>query len=123
MVCRSSNSGSCRRENITYQIECKDCNYIYIGETSRNAYTRGKEHLAACEKADPNSVLYEHSMNVHNDNSSERFGMFVTGTYESALSRQITEATKIFRTSKRRLLNRKSEWGHNRMIHTVVAIE
>ena len=39
----------CTRESIGYALECGDCRMQgvirrYIGETSRSAYTRGKEH-------------------------------------------------------------------------------
>ena len=54
MVCATGgNKGnmSCRTTGITYKIECKTegCGAIYIGETSDNAYTRGKEHLQTLE--------------------------------------------------------------------------
>ena len=41
--------GDCRKNNVNYEIECQLCpegkKHVYIGETSRNLYTRGKEHL------------------------------------------------------------------------------
>ena len=38
----------------------------YIGETSRNAYSRGKEHLAGLRNKSAISCLWEHCRDVHN---------------------------------------------------------
>ena len=40
-VCRTEGKGPCSRESVTYEIKC---NSVYVGETSRSTYTRGKEH-------------------------------------------------------------------------------
>ena len=41
--------GNCLKSNIQYQLECQLCpvedTCVYIGETSRNLYTRSREHL------------------------------------------------------------------------------
>ena len=37
--------GRCRVDGITYKLICKGCDEVYVGETSKNAYTRGLEHL------------------------------------------------------------------------------
>ena len=41
--------GDCRKNNINYEIECQLCpegeRPVYSGETSRNFYTRAKEHV------------------------------------------------------------------------------
>ena len=47
LVCRTDGKGPCDRQSVTYEIKCTECNNIYVGETSRSAYTRGKE----CEKS------------------------------------------------------------------------
>ena len=42
--------GNCRGGGINYEIECQLCpeeeKIVYIGESSRNLYTRSREHLA-----------------------------------------------------------------------------
>ena len=47
LVCRRDEKGPCDRQSVTYEIKCTECNNIYVGETSRSAYTRGKE----CKKS------------------------------------------------------------------------
>ena len=61
-VCVSNGKGNCRTENVNYEIECtrEGCEHIYYGETSRNSYCRGIEHLKGIEKRDSNSVFVEH---------------------------------------------------------------
>ena len=56
---------------ITYSITCMECAYdnkkekINIGETLRNAYTRGKEHLKSLAMKEENSVLWRYSKDKH----------------------------------------------------------
>ena len=44
-MCVEGDGGRCRIEGITYKLTCKGCDEVYVGETSKNAYTRGLEHL------------------------------------------------------------------------------
>ena len=78
--------------------------YIYIGESSRNAYCRGKEHLLGLVKKDENSALFRHIVDSHpesvGDNAPYNYIMNVTGKYKTALTRQLAEAVKIEQTNK-----------------------
>ena len=45
-VCLTVIKGNCRTENFTYEIVCKgESEYVYIGESGRKAFCRGREHL------------------------------------------------------------------------------
>ena len=56
MVCGNGGKGGrSRRTGVTYEVKCKRCGEKYIGETSRNAYTRGKEHMSGIEKKSKDS--------------------------------------------------------------------
>ena len=114
MVCggrRVGRSGkACRTEGVTYQIECVSCGCVYVGETARNAYTRGLEHQTSVSRKDLTSPLYIHCVDQHNDSPVE-FQMEVTGTFGGdALKRQITESVHIQSTPAHLLLNRRDEW-------------
>ena len=47
LQCRTGDVGKCRISHITYELICLEpgCLYFYFGETNRNGYSRGCEHL------------------------------------------------------------------------------
>ena len=120
-VCLSDGKGNCMKENINYEIECtrERCEYIYYGETCRNAYSRGREHLKGIERRDRNSVFVEHVKDKHNsDFLSDKccgYQMNVRETHKTALDRQITEAVKIDMSNKQ-TLNRKTGFRINNVL-------
>ena len=127
MVCTTKEGGkgvSCRKEGVTYEIECREegCGAKYIGETSSNAYTRGREHLQALQHHHTSSPLWKHTENAHK-HSTPKYSMKVTGIYKhDATLRQISEAVKINTAPQDKLLNDKSEWGHTPLARTVIEI-
>ena len=102
------------KSNITYEMECRLClgdeKCIYVGETSRNLYTRAKEHMNKyrSEKSNHDSFIKQHQVEYHHDQLAE-FKARVTGLFRDCLSRQVTEAVYI-RRSDTHVLNSKSEW-------------
>ena len=106
--------GDCLKSNVTYELECKLCpgneKCIYVGETSRNLYTRAKEHYEKYKSVQRNhsSFIKQHQVDVHEDQPAE-FKAKMTGSFRDCLSRQVTEAVLI-RRSDRPILNTKSEW-------------
>ena len=112
MVCAYGGGGHCRREGVTYEVECKDCGDRYIGETSRNAYTRGLEHMSDLARKDEKSPLHMHSIEKHGGEKMN-FTMKVTGIFGGdATKRQLREAVLIQQTNN--LINRQDEW---RQVH------
>ena len=122
MVCKEENSkGNCRRENINYDIICQTCGDVYKGETSRNAYSRGLEHIAGLNKKSKDSVLWRHIQEKHpNFVTQPNFIMTVTSTHESALDRQVMEAVNIDSTPQAVLINSKQEFRHNCLWRTTL---
>ena len=120
-VCASEGKGNCRRSNITYVIECtrQGCKYQYIGETSRNGISRGKEHLKGLEKRDQDSVLVQHIQDFHQSDFSQspchQFKMSITLSHETTISRLVTEAVKIEMSTKP-LMNRKRGYCVNSVL-------
>ena len=123
MVCGSDGRGNCRATNITYKIECSKCGYVYIGESGRNGYSRGREHLADLAKKSENSVLYRHIKEEHSGVNSDRpkFKMTILSTHKTALDRQVSEAVLIGRTPE--LMNKKTEWGHTKVVSCTLTAE
>ena len=124
-VCTTTTRGNCRAESVTYRIECNDegCGMVYNGETSGNAYTRGKKHLTDLAAKDAsNSPLWRHCINKH-AGTIQTFKMSVTGTFRNdAMLRQITEAVQIGRTNDTSRMNDRAEWNRNRVPRNVITI-
>ena len=102
------------KTNIQYQLECKMCpdedKCVYIGESSRNLYTRAKEHMDKyrSRKRRRDSFIKKHQEEKHQDRPAN-FAAKTTGVFRDCLSRQISEAVHILRSEKP-VLNTKSEW-------------
>ena len=112
--------GDCRKNNINYQVECCLCpegeSPVYVGETSRNIYTRGKEHASNLhrtpgeESENEPSFMKRHLEEYHRDaDIRNSFKARVTKKNTDSLSRQVREGVYI-RRSTRRTMNNKSEW-------------
>ena len=106
--CKNEKSGDCRRSGVTYKITCLECKAEYKGETARNMYVRGKEHLDAFENKSSSSFMWEHCVSAHGSRKVS-FRMQQTGAFSKALARQVTEAVQIL-NYRGVGLNRKAEW-------------
>ena len=51
MVCKQAGKGPCNAHGVAYEIECQGCENKYVGETARNAYTRGTEHAGGLRES------------------------------------------------------------------------
>ena len=112
--------GQCRQGNVGYQMECVPCQETatqterqrdrttYIGETSRNLYTRGMEHTSKYETQHADSFMMQHQVEKHNCQPAD-FTAKVTGRYRDCLTRQVAEGVAI-RRCQTSVLNSKSEW-------------
>ena len=119
-VCREDGKGPCDRQSVTYNIKCAECNDIYIGETSRSAYTRGKEHMKLLAKKKERSALWKHCKEKRNS-EIQKFEMNVTGSYSNdAMLRQISENVGIDQVPEGSLMNSKNEWNYSCVPRAVV---
>ena len=112
MACRKEKGkgGQCRRNNINYEVECQLCKHtkptIYVGETARNLYTRGGEHLQKSKEEE--SFMKKHMQERH-AGEEEDFRARVTHVNKDCLTRQVREGVLI-RRCKKELMNTRSEW-------------
>ena len=110
-ICTQSGGGKlCHKGNVCYSFDCQapGCDAAYGGETHRNGYTRGLEHVKKYNKKDENSFMYRHQVEKHNGEPAN-FKMKVVKSFKDPLSRQVTEAVMI-KNHKGELLNSKSEF-------------
>ena len=96
---------------MTYELRCKRCNERYIGETARNAFTRGREHMGGIVKKSKDSPLHMHNIEKHNDRGRvSDCEMKVTKVYSGdATKRQVSEAIQI-QHAQGAVMNRQDEW-------------
>ena len=111
MVCRTGGK-NCRKEGVNYSITCDKCGAVYIGETGRNAYTRGVEHDNDLRNKSKNSVLWRHtSQEHHDDDTPPTYTMRVTAiNTNDATMRQVVEGIQIQKISPDVIINNRSEW-------------
>ena len=120
--CRSEKGGNCWREGVTYSLICEECGVKvaeYKGETGRNGYTRGKEHLEyLAAKNEDKSVLWLHSIHHHQRREDVEYSMRVSGAFKDSLDRQVMERVQISNFRGPVLMNRRNEMGGFRVERT-----
>ena len=94
--------GDCDVEGVVYRGKCIACEEnnvtsTYIGETSRSAYVRGRQHMAAIHNASNcmHNAFARHMIEYH-PHQDPKFRIDIIGKYKSALERQIAEGVEIF---------------------------
>ena len=55
------------RNNAIYQLDCKDCEAVYVGETKRTLNIRDEEHITAIKSASKKSHTAEHCWKYNHD--------------------------------------------------------
>ena len=104
--------GSCRKSNVLYEIACQLCpddrQAVYLGETARNLYTRGREHARNYDRRGEESFMVKHQHDRHSGLLAD-FKARVKISFQDCLSRQVAEGVHI-RRSENEVLNSKSEW-------------
>ena len=107
---------------MTYEIKCTGCNNVYVRETSRSAYTRGKEHSKSLsnEEEPAISLRWKHCKEKHNS-EIKKFQMNATVfNSNDAMLRQISEGIKINNVDEDSLINSKTEWNYFQIPRAVV---
>ena len=110
--------GPCHKANVNYEVVCMSCpennRAKYIGETSRNLYTRMGEHSS--EQEEEGSFMKKHREEFHNGEEGI-FESRVTHVNRDCLSRQVREGVLI-KNSSVVTMNTRSEW-HQPSLYTI----
>ena len=106
------NGGPCRKSNVLYKFACQQCpaekQAVYLGETARNLYTRGREHHQNYLRKQQESFMLKHQNDQHGQREPN-FEAKVIGCFKDCLTRQISEGVHI-RRCEEEVLNSKAEW-------------
>ena len=104
--------GQCEGCGINYEIECQLCpdgqRAKYIGESSRNLYTRSQEHMNTFRSGSQSSFILKHQNKDHGGAEPDYKAKVVARTRD-CLTRQVREAVMIRRCPVQ-ILNGKAEW-------------
>ena len=113
------------QEETDVTIERKRAPVKYIGETSRSAYERLKEHYRDFENISVKSHMLKHYIDKHKDIPMKemRFGVKVLRTYRSAFERQIGESVYINNNLKQGTIMMNSKNEYNRCIIPRLGLE
>ena len=113
---------SCKTPGIVYNIFCNICQNenekaVYVGQSGRNAYNRGKEHVDAFLAGNNSHCLVIHHKTHHPDlpRDVSHYRMVLVRSYRSPLDRQIGEALEIYNADVDVLMNSGAEWGAGRL--------
>ena len=98
---------SCHKKNVCYEYECELDNFTYVGETSRNFYSRNIEHQEKYNKEKPDSFIHDHQQLMHHG-EAPKMNVKVVRSFRDALSRQVYEGVKIRRAAN--VMNTKLEY-------------
>ena len=119
--------GKCIEEGVLYRISCLGClqrgiETSYIGETSRDLYSRIQEHMMGLENMKKENAFWEHCMIYHNA-AMQTFKIEMIGKAFSAFVRQIKEAVMIINNPANLSLNRKNEWNGSNIPRLVIQVK
>ena len=122
LLCASQVGGedtkqSCKKRNIVYATICQECHHEgkvvkYVGESSRSAYERGREHVNDYRNLSLDSHMLKHNILYHPEKEQVDFKMRILEAHKNAFSRQIHEAVAIEMASTGGIImNSKSEYN------------
>ena len=84
---------------------------IYVGESSRSLYERGREHWRDFKSKNENSHILKHHVLHHDGEGEPEFHLQLVRTFRTALTRQVHEAVRIQEWGEDRILNSKAEFN------------
>ena len=106
---------SCRKPVVGYRIICTLCetNGVvaqYQGESGRNLFTRGKEHLREFRGKSSSNCMVIHSRTHHEGSDQFTYKMEATGFFRTPLDRQLDESIRLKFSGADIMLNSGAEW-------------
>ena len=87
--CNTGHEGVCRRTGVGYKIVCNLCEATvsseYAGETGKNLFSRGVDHVADAQRRAADKPLWKHILDKHEGRLEisifEHFSMSRTGVF------------------------------------------
>ena len=106
---------SCRTPGVGYTITCTICGVggvlaQYQGESGRNMFSRGKDHIREFKGRVSTNCMVIHSNRHHHGSRELTYKMKPTGLFQTPLDRQLDESMRLRFSSASIILNSGSEW-------------
>ena len=106
---------SCRRPGVGYRIVCTLCGSAgivsqYQGESGRNLFTSGKEHLKEFRAKNSSNCMVIHSQKHHGGSNVFTYKIEPTGVFRTPLDRQLDESMRLKYSGANIIMNSGSEW-------------
>ena len=119
----TTGGGKCEKNGAGYRIVCLTCQEAgkcteYEGETGRNGFTRGIEHLDALRMEDGENALWKHCEIEHGGRRAE-FSMRILRIHRTPLVRQVNEAVRIIISRAECIMNSKTEWHQAPLVRII----
>ena len=124
--CISGGGGDCEKSSIGYKLECLECpgadlTATYEGESGRNGYSRGLEHVAALEGRQETSPLWKHC-EIQHKGRIVGFKMTCLRSFRSAFLRQTNEGVRIVSSKSDICMNSRSEWHQPAVVRVTATL-
>ena len=112
--CISGGGGDCERSSSGYKIDCMECSKedlvaTHHGETGRNGYSRGLEHVADLGARKSTSPLWKHCEIQHGGRVVD-FKMTCLKSFKSSFIRQTNEGVRIVSSEADICMNSRTEF-------------
>ena len=123
MVCSQGGKGDCSRSGAGYRISCLECPNVkieaaYEGETARNPYSRGLEHLKDLENKSEKSPLWKHCT-IQHEGRTVNFKMEALRSFKYPMVRQVNEGARVRLSKADICMNSKSEFHQPGIVRVI----
>ena len=116
--CNTGQVGVCRKTGLGYEIECLICGQHikskYAGETGKNMFQRGCQHVDDVSKRRGNTPLWKHILEKHGGVMAvpifSHFKMELVKFFSSAQRRKADEGVRISHLDQDTRMNSKDEF-------------
>ena len=116
--CNTGDEGVCRRTGVGYEITCNLCAQNvcskYAGESGKNLFSRGEEHVADAERKAADKPLWKHIREKHGNRIEitifEHFIKKRTGVFSKPQRRKANEGVRISHLNPETRMNSKDEF-------------
>ena len=116
--CNTGQEGICRKTGVGYKITCNLCEETvsaeYAGETGKNCFSRGEDHIADVQRKTADKPLWKHILDKHGGRMEittfEHFSMAMTGVFFKPQRRKANEGVRISNLNPVTRMNSKDEF-------------